>query len=266
MDISADNILQDIKRLSARRPIIHNVTNYVAMTPSANVLLAIGASPLMAHADEELKEIARLSQALVINIGTLDASWLRSMELAQQHAKQHDIPTVLDPVGAGASQLRTTTALSFLSSGVDVVRGNANEIIALANEDIVSAGVDATCTTDKAISAAKKIALQYGCIVAVTGVVDIVVSAGMTTYLKHGHVFLSQVTAMGCALSAVVGAFLTIRDDTRLATCHAILAFTIASENAAKISNGPGTFYPNFIDQLSLLQDTSFSRLSYSNE
>jgi hydroxyethylthiazole kinase len=265
MNITIETLSQDINNLKINQPLIHNITNYVAMNTSANVLLAVGASPLMAHAIDELAEIISLSQSLVLNIGTLDATWLAAMEHAQQLAKQKNIPIILDPVGAGASQFRTNAALKLLTTGVDIVRGNANEIMALTNLDIISKGVDATCITEMALESAKAIASTHDCIVSITGAIDIVVHNETVIYLKHGDPLLTRVTAMGCALSALVGAFAAINNNYPLATCHAILAYTIAAEKAAINANGPGTFYPCFLDQLAALDQIDYSKINYES-
>jgi hydroxyethylthiazole kinase len=148
-------IAADLRSVRERAPLVHNVTNFVVMQQTANALLAIGASPIMAHAEPELDELLSFAGALVINIGTLDASWIGAMEHALFAAQQRALPVVVDPVGAGASRLRTQTALRLLESrGVAVLRGNASEILALAGAAGATKGVDSTHSSDAAREAA----------------------------------------------------------------------------------------------------------------
>jgi len=165
-------IAADLLAVRERAPLVHNVTNFVVMHQTANALLAIGASPIMAHAEAELDELLQLAGALVLNIGTLDPAWIAAMEHALAAARRRALPTVLDPVGAGASRLRTGTALRLLASGgVTILRANASEILALAGAAGATKGVDSTHTSEAARDAARGLAVRYGCAVVVSGMV-----------------------------------------------------------------------------------------------
>jgi hydroxyethylthiazole kinase len=241
-------------------PLVHNITNYVAMNFSANVLLALGASPLMAHAEEELEEIVSISPVLALNIGTLSAPWVKSMHKALDAARRREKLVVLDPVGVGASKFRTQTALELLAAGgISVIRGNASEIRALAGADGRTKGVDSSESSDSAVAVAQRLSHTYNTVVCVTGATDYVVHAEGITALKNGHPWMTKVTAMGCAATSMVGAFLAVEADRALAAVSAIATITIAGEIAAAKSGGPGSFQVNFLDTLANLTETQIA-------
>ena len=262
--ISAKTIFTDLQKIRQQHPLVHNITNLVAMNSSANMLLALGASPLMAHAEAELVEIVKISQALVINIGTLDKTWIAAMQIAQQAARQQRIPIVLDPVGAGASRLRTQTAQQLLTQGVDIVRGNGAEIIALTNAAISSKGVDSLVASKDAVTAAQQLAQQYHCVVVVSGRDDFIVTAANKLKLSNGTPLLTKVTAMGCSATAIIGAFAAINDQAAGAAAHAMAVFTIAAEYAAQTATGPGSFYVRLLDKLASLTAAELTLLESS--
>lgn len=231
-------------------PLIHNITNLVAMNASANVLLAMGASPLMAHAPEELEDIVRLSHALVLNIGTLDQAWLQSMQQAQKIALEAGKPIVLDPVGAGASPYRTQASKTLLQTGVSVVRGNAAEIMALCDQAVASKGVDSSYASDAAIIAAQHLSLQYNCCVVVSGVSDYVISVNGHYQVTGGDALLTQVTGMGCSTTAMIAACCAVEADTAIAAVTAMTCMASAAEQARLIATGPGSFYPALLDAI----------------
>lgn len=236
--------------VSQQSPLIHNVTNMVVMQTTANVLLAMGASPIMAHAIQELEELISLSGALVINIGTLDDAWIDSMYVAQRQASSLKKPVVLDPVGAGASQYRTSTALQLLQSGVTVVRGNAGEIMALAHASIQSKGVDSLYGSEQALEAAQQLAQQYDCCVVISGVKDYVCDKDTVHVVEGGDPLLTRVTGMGCSTSAMVAACCTVESSTVLASVSAMTCMAHASERARLQASGPGSFYPALLDAI----------------
>lgn len=236
--------------LREKKPLILNVTNWVAMNSSANLLLALGASPMMAHALDELAELVRLADAVVLNIGTLDERWLESLFFAQQAALQHGRPIVLDPVGAGASQFRTHAAKTLLTRGVTVVRGNASEIMALVDEPCTTKGVDSTQSSHQAVQAAVTLADQFQCCVVVSGKDDLICDRSGATYCSGGDVMLTRITAMGCAASAIIAAFLAVENNAAVAGAFAMLTLSIAAETASKTAVGPGGFYSNLLDAI----------------
>ena len=169
-------------------PLVHNITNFVVMNPTANILLALGASPVMAHSRQEVADMAGLAGALVLNIGTLSEAWIEAMLLAAQAANGHGIPVILDPVGAGATAYRTQTALRILrEADVAVIRGNASEVLSLADSKIKTKGVDSSLSlSGETADVAGAIARQHGCIVAISGEKDLLTDGERLLRVKNG--------------------------------------------------------------------------------
>ncbi|SIO36221.1 hydroxyethylthiazole kinase [Halodesulfovibrio marinisediminis] len=259
---SVNTIWDNIDKVRGSGPIVHSITNYVVMNSTANALLSAGASPIMAHAKEELEELIKISGSLVINIGTLSADWIESMRLAASIAAANYKPVVLDPVGAGASTLRTETSLTLLEEGaVSLVRGNASEIMALAGADVATRGVDSCKDSSEAEISAKALAKKYRCIVAVSGCVD-VVTDGETVYnITGGSDYMPLVTGMGCIATAICGAHLAISEDSFAAAVSGMGCMAAAGGLAEVASNGPGTFSVQFVDALHNVTENDISRL-----
>jgi len=240
-----------LARIRASRPVVHSITNYVVMNSTANVLLAMGASPIMAHAPEEMKDIAAISNALVVNIGTLSKTWIEAMHIASRVAKIAGKPFVLDPVGSGATSLRTDTARGIINSAIPtVIRGNASEILSLSPAGGATRGVDSMHTWDQAAGAARELAVSLGTVVAVTGEKDVVTSGSKTLVVTGGHPLLGYVTGTGCAASVVIAAFLAVEQDAVAATAAALAFFGLAGERAAAETSVPGTFWIKVLDAL----------------
>lgn len=256
-----DSLFHDIDLIRLKHPLIHTITNLVVMQTTANILLALGAAPIMAHAHEELDDIIQLAHALVINIGTLDPTWLAAIEYAQLAALKRRIPIVLDPVGAGASVYRTTSALAIIERGVDVIRGNASEIMALLDNSITTQGVDSTQDSHKAVASAQSLAQHYQCIVVVSGKIDFIVSATQTVALDYGTPLLTKVVGMGCSLTAMIASFLSINPNYFNASVHAMASMGLVSEIAEKKSHGPGSFYTFLLDSLYAVQKNDLQAL-----
>ncbi|MGD9153216.1 MAG: hydroxyethylthiazole kinase [Gammaproteobacteria bacterium] len=255
------NLFADLSLIKEKRPIVHNITNYVVMDLTANALLAISASPIMAHALEEIHDIIPLASSVVINIGTLDRNWINSMHQAIKAANKQNIPIILDPVGAGATKFRTNTILNFLKENqIAVLRGNAAEIMALAQLNIKSKGVDSQYETEAAYDASQFLVDKYNCVVVVSGEIDVVQTKNNTAQIKNGHAMMTSVTGMGCTASAIVGAFCAINSDYFAASINAMATMGIAGELAAAQSKGPGSFRTNFIDQLYLLNQENINK------
>jgi hydroxyethylthiazole kinase len=242
---------QSLARLRQQRPLVQSITNFVAMDLSANALLAIGASPAMIHAAEEAAEFTRIASALVINIGTLSSTWVTGMRSSAAAASESRKPWVLDPVGCGATAYRTEIARELAGFGPTLIRANASEIMALhGGKRGRTRGVESTDSAEAAREIAREVALDYSCVVGVTGEVDYVTD-GTTTLAVHGsHALLTRVTATGCALSAICGAFLAVEPNALQATAHAFAAFATAGERAAAGASGPGTLRWRLLDEL----------------
>lgn len=254
-------LIHDVRSVAVNSPLVHNITNYVVMNWTANGLLALGASPIMAHAEEETPELVSKSQALVINIGTLDAQWIKRMEVALHAAHTYGIPTVVDPVGAGATVLRTHTVQRWLANGwISVLRGNASEIVALVEEGAATKGVDTQHASEAAVPAGRQLADPFGCVVCISGPVDWVLAPGAPAVrVHHGHPLMTRVTGMGCMATAVIGAFLAVQPNVALATVHAMTLMGMAGERAAVECAGPGTFAVSFLDELYQFSQTALT-------
>ncbi|MCW2273047.1 hydroxyethylthiazole kinase [Rhodoblastus acidophilus] len=250
---AACRLLDDLRQ---KRPLVQNVTNYVAMDLSANALLAIGASPAMVHAPEEAGEFAALSDAVVINIGTLSKTFVAGMMEAARVAGASSKPWVLDPVGAGATKYRNETIAELLALKPTVIRGNASEIIAVArvagffHEAAAGKGVDSLHGTEAALEPALALARGLGCVVAATGAVDLVTDGARVARIANGAPIMAQVTASGCALSGILGAFVALTPDFFAATVAALGIYGVAGEIAAAGCAGPGSFRVALLDQL----------------
>lgn len=249
-----------LARLRERAPLVHNITNYVSMDVAANGLLAIGASPVMAHAAEEVRDFVGIAGALVINIGTLSREWVAAMLLAADAATERGLPWALDPVGVGATPYRNAVARDLVARRPTVIRGNASEIMALAGQAVKTKGVDSTRGADEARDAARALATEVGCTVAATGKVDYVTDGRRALAVANGHPLMTTVTALGCTATAIVGACLAVEGDALHATAHALSIVGVCGERAAEGDPGPGTFRVRFMDALHQLDGAALER------
>jgi len=240
-------------------PLIHNITNFVVMNNTANALLAIGASPAMIHATDEVEDFVTVSRALVINIGTLYSEQVAACKLAAARAKAVGVPWVLDPVGAGATPYRRAVAASLLRSGPNVVRGNGSEVLTLAQHTpaVAGRGVDSLDASDVALVAAKRLASESHTVVAITGAVDYVTDGERVAEIHNGHPLMARVTGLGCSATAVVGAFLAVEPDAWTATVAALAVFGAAGEVAAGWAAGPGSLQVALLDALYTLDEAT---------
>ncbi len=241
----------DLQAIRERKPLVHQITNYVVMNETANATLALGALPVMAHAPEEVEEMASVASALVLNIGTLSGPWVESMLLAGAAANGAGAPIVFDPVGAGATSYRTSTAQRLLNElEIAVVRGNAAEIATLAGREAEIRGVEAVGEA-AGPELAQAAARALGCVASVTGAVDQVSDGSRTVAVANGHELLGTVSGTGCMSTAITGCFLAVRRDAPLdAAAEALVAFGVAGEDAAAVASGPGTFHAALYDAL----------------
>ena len=240
-----------LQQLRRTKPLIQNITNYVAMNNSANALLAVGASPAMVHAVEEVEDFVTIAAALVINIGTITPPWVQAMHLAARKAVELGKPWALDPVGVGATSYRTGVAHALLDERPTVIRGNASEILALANaSDIRTKGVDSTHESEAALLPARELALQRECVVAVSGAIDIITDGEQVLRVSNGHPLMPYVTALGCSATSLIGACLAVHPDPLEAAAFAMAIFGLAGEIAAERSPGPGSLQVHLLDAL----------------
>lgn len=254
---------RSLAHIAEHKPLIHQITNLVVTNDSANLTLGFGALPVMAYAPEEVAEMAALSQALVLNIGTLSTREIEAMLIAGRAAADNSVPVVLDPVGAGATRFRTESALRLLSElPIMVLRGNRGEIGALVGSGQVR-GVEATGTEDPhavAVAAAER----FGLVTAVTGAVDVVAGDGQVLEVANGHPLLGRITGSGCMATASIGIFLTAGDDVLLQTALALAVYGLAAEHAAVGDPGPGTFRSRLLDEVAALGNGDVTGLKVS--
>ena len=261
-------IAEVVERVRARRPLLHHITNYVTVNGVANMTLCIGALPVMAQAREEVEQMVEAAGALVLNLGTLCPEQVEAMWMAGRRANQLGIPVVLDPVGVGATRLRTQSALRLLDElSIAVVRGNAAEIAALAPADtqaeaqagasaeVKIRGVESVGVCADAAALAGRLARQRRCVVAITGAVDVVSDGTRSVRVANGHPWMSRVTGTGCMATAVIGACAAVESDFVLATAAALAVYGLAGERAAERSQGPGSFQIQLFDAVAGLTE-----------
>lgn len=242
---------ENLSHVRENKPLIHNITNFVVMNYTANVLLASGASPVMAHSENEVEDMVSFAGSLVLNIGTLAEKWVDAMLIAGKKATALNTPIVLDPVGAGATPYRTATAKHILDqTRVTIVRGNASEILALGNVQSVTKGVDSLHTVEETGATAALLAEELGSVLAVTGETDMVTDGSRVYSITNGHHLMPYVTGTGCSATAVIAAFAAVDDDPVSAASTALAYFGLAGEKAAEAASGPGSFMVSLIDAL----------------
>ncbi|HMK47908.1 MAG TPA: hydroxyethylthiazole kinase [Methanocella sp.] len=240
----------DMKSLSSlltqvrtKRPLVHHITNYVTVNDCANVTLCIGGAPVMAHSPEDASEMVAMANALVLNIGTPDHAQIESMLVAGSRANDLNIPIILDPVGAGATRMRTDAACTLLHKlNISVVKGNAGEIAILAGGKGTVRGVDSHGIKGDPIEIAKKLANKLDLVVAISGQTDIVTNGELTLLVDNGHPMMGKLSGTGCMASSIAGAFAGVSKDHVKSTAAALAAFGVAGEKAALHSNGPSSF------------------------
>lgn len=235
-------------------PLVQCITNYVAMNIAANVMLAAGASPAMVSAVEEAGEFAAIAGSVTINIGTLSDSWIGGMKAAAAAANAAGKPWVLDPVAHYATGFRRQVTAELLEFSPSIIRGNASEILALAGTQARGQGVDSGDSTQAAEGSAMALAQRLACVVAVTGEVDFVTDGSRGVRISGGSETMPKITALGCSLTCLVGAFAAVRPSAPMDAAVAALAvFAAAGEEAARTAKGPGSFSPLFLDRLASL-------------
>jgi len=257
MTITPETIFKDVQAIRTNAPLVHNITNFVVMNNTANALLALGASPVMAHAENEVAEMCGIAGALVINIGTLSDPWIATMIKAAQAAENKGIPLVLDPVGAGATLYRTDTARELIHRfKPGIIRGNGSEILALGDPGAATKGVDSTSTADQALDTARTLNRDHGSTVCISGKIDLIVHSDQVIQIKNGHAMMPRVTGLGCTATALCGAFAAVNPDLIQAAAHAMAVMGIAGEMAGAEAFGPGSFQVRFLDALYRMSDS----------
>ncbi|NOW89238.1 hydroxyethylthiazole kinase [Clostridium beijerinckii] len=271
ISIKIGSLLNEVRN---KKPLVHNITNYVTVNDCANILLAIGASPIMADDIKEAADITKISSALVINIGTLNERTIESMIASGKKANELNIPVVFDPVGAGASEFRNSTTKRLLEEvKISVLRGNMSEIKFISGLGSTTKGVDASendarTGKDEGIDVAKNLAKKLQCTVAITGVTDIISDGERVVILENGTKMLSNVTGTGCMTTALIGAFCGAGSDYFIGAVSGIISMGISGEialdKAGKI--GTGSFHIAIIDAISNLTSNIIEKMNKIKE
>ena len=260
-------IFATLAALRQKQPVIHNITNQVVTNSTANALLAIGASPVMAHAPEEMADMVSIASALVINTGTPCETQRTSIRKAIKAAREQGKPWILDPVGAGATPYRLQLNSELLGLKPAVIRGNASEILTLLTGEPTGRGVDTDSSSNDALNKTlnylQERAAQLNTILAVTGATDYIIDGQRVAKITNGHPMMAKVTGTGCTATAITGAFIASSDDPWLAVTASIACLGIAGEKAAFVAKGPGSLQMHLLDELYQLDaDTIQARLS----
>ncbi|MFP4456742.1 MAG: hydroxyethylthiazole kinase [Clostridia bacterium] len=257
-------LINSLSTVKETNPVVHNITNYVTVTDVANSLLAIGASPIMSHAEKDFSELMQIIKvtngSLVLNIGTLDDTRINQMISAGKIANDLEVPIILDPVGAGATSYRTEAALRLLKEmKITVIKGNESEIQSLVGDSNQTRGVDAVETDGNKIDLAIRAAKKYKCIVAITGKEDYISDSKAVYKVKNGTKELGKITGSGCMLAGIIGAFLCSEKPV-IATTLAIGFMGLAGEMAEKNSKGPGSFRYELFDSFANIEKEFIER------
>jgi hydroxyethylthiazole kinase len=246
-----------LDKVRKTKPLIHHITNWVTIYDCANMTRAFGALPVMAHADEEVKEMVDLAQALVLNIGTLTPPLVKTMVVASKAANKAGIPVVLDVVGAGATRLRTKSVSDLLKrSHIDILKGNYAEVGSVYGAKAHVRGVESMGLEGDPMQIATGLSLRLGNTVVMTGKTDLVVGGGKTYRIDNGNAMMGSIVGTGCMASSAIGAFAAVEKDCSLASAAALACYGIAGEIANHSSRGPGSFKEAFYDAVWCLDET----------
>lgn len=244
-------IADRLDEIRSRKPLIHHITNMVVMNETANATLAIGALPVMAHAKEEVADMVAIAGALVLNIGTLTPDLIESMLIAGRRANELGVPVVHDPVGVGATPLRTRESTRLLNElRIKIVRGNAGEVGVLAGAGGEVRGVESVGASGDVAAIGRTLFQRFGAVAAITGKRDHIIDGDRVAVVDNGHQLLTTITGTGCTATTIVACFAAVEPDPVLAATAGLVALGIAGEVAAEHASGPGTFQAALFDAL----------------
>ncbi|HDP16465.1 MAG TPA: hydroxyethylthiazole kinase [Candidatus Omnitrophica bacterium] len=256
------DIYNILERVRAEKPLVHHLTNWVTIYDCANIVKALGASPVMAHAKEESGDMAAIASSLVLNIGTLTPEFIESMKIAVRSANKKGIPVVLDVCGAGATRLRDEKSLELLNeTRIDIIKGNASEVARISGENTKTRGVDATNVGKDLIELAGRLADERKATVVITGREDIVCGGGRYFIVKNGHEMMTHVVGTGCMATSVIGTFAAVEKDLTQAAASALAVYGIAAELAAKEAEGPASFKVKLFDNIYRLDEETIKKM-----
>lgn len=256
------NPYEVLYRVRAQKPLVHHLTNWVTIYDCANITKAFGASPVMAHAEEEVEEMATIASSLVLNIGTLTTKFVESMKLAAKSANRKKIPVILDVCGAGATIYRDNKCFELLDqTKIDVIKGNSSEIARISGENVFTKGVDALAIEKDLIKIARDLASLRKATVVITGAEDIVTDGNIVYLIKNGHEMMEKIVGTGCMVASVIGAFCAVEKNLPLASAAALSVYGITGELAAKDSLLPGTFKEKFFNHAYSINEPTIKRM-----
>jgi hydroxyethylthiazole kinase len=257
------NVSVTLEKVRKEKPVVHHITNWVTIYDCANVVKVFGASPVMAHAKEEVAEMAGIASALVLNIGTLTSEMVDSMKIAAAAANKKGIPVVFDVCGAGATKFRDEKCFEILDSvKVNVIKGNSSEVARIAGENVRTKGVDAVSVDKDLVSIAKSLAEDRKCTVVITGKQDIVTNGSKVYIVKNGHDMMAKIVGTGCMAASVIGAFCAVEKDHASASARGLACYEIAAELAVAGSKGPGSFKEILFDAIYNLDGTTADKMA----
>jgi len=255
------NIYALLRKVRAESPVIHHLTNWVTIYDCANIVKVLGASPVMAHAQEEAAEMASIASALVLNIGTLTLEFIQAMKIAAKSANQKGIPVILDVCGAGATPLRDRACFELLDEvKISIIKGNASEIARIAGENVCTKGVDSGKVNKDMVKVAQELAVRRQATVVITGKEDIVTNGKKLYLVANGDPMLAGIVGSGCISTSVVATFAAVESDFTSAAAAALAYFGIAAECAAKKARGPGSFKERLFDAIYSLDQRTIER------
>jgi hydroxyethylthiazole kinase len=251
-----------LEKIRKEKPVVHHLTNWVTIYDCANIVKVLGASPVMAHAKEEVAQMAKIASSLVLNIGTLTIDFVEAMKIAAISANAKGIPVVLDACGAGATQLRDQKCFELLDEvKINIIKGNSSEIARIAGENVATKGVDANLVNKDMIQIAKNLASQRQATVVITGKEDIVSDAKKTYIIKNGHPLMANIVGTGCMATSVIATFAAVEKDLSLAASAGLVCFEVAAEIAAKSSLGPAKFKEKIFDTIFKLDKKTLDKM-----
>lgn len=264
MSSNASDVLEKVRM---QKPVIHHLTNWVTIYDCANIVKVFGASPVMAHAKEEVADMAGIASALVLNIGTLTTDFVDAMKLAAKSANRKGIPVVLDVCGAGATKLRDDKCFEILDEvKVDIIKGNASEIARIAGENVQTKGVDAAAVDQNLQEVASGLAKKRNCTVVITGIEDIVADGKRVVLVKNGHPMMASIVGTGCMAASVIGTFAAVEKDLVAAAVAGLVCYEVAAEIAVQEAKGPGTFKEKLYDAVYSLDADTVNRMQRVGE
>jgi hydroxyethylthiazole kinase len=256
------DIYSYFEKVKKQKPVVHHLTNWVTIYDCANITKVLGASPVMAHAPEEVAEMTGIASSLVLNIGTLTVDFIEAMKIAAKKANEKNIPIILDVCGAGATKLRDQKCFELLEAAkITIIKGNASEIARIGGLSVKTKGVDSGNINENLIDLAKKVSQKWNCTTVITGETDFVADQKRCYIIKNGHPIMAHVVGTGCMAASVIGTFAAVDSDYVHTSVAGLVCYEIAAELAAKNSQGPGTFKEQLFDSLFHLDKTTIENM-----